>query len=433
MQKRLTRYFIRRPELMLIITIIYDVVVLGLLAAFLITGHYYLALAVFIVSELLSLANITLGHRQRFMEFKKEDEEVCSNLNLIKSVLSESDDYIWKQLENGMLHWDDGMMEAMNWGSKNVTVDEFLDIFDDEHRNQISTLLNTTKPGVYAKQVMATIGERQWWEFRISVKAGPKASILRQGALISIEERVRQEAEMIRIHELMMNAQERSGFVRSMLHEIRTPLNGIIGFSQLISSEGIEFSDEEYDTLRRDVLNENDALVTLIENMLTLSHLNNGIVQFHITPTDVRSSVENAVDAMGEVFQRNGIKVDIDSQSPDVNIIADGKALTQILLRILDNSIKFSSPGSSVHISWKTEGNFACIYVSDEGIGIPENKQAIVFNRFSKLNPYSQGTGIGLAIAKEYCEKMKGSISLASKTGEGSTFCIKLKTASELL
>lgn len=416
----------------IVIALAYDVIVIGAIVALLLTGHYWVALAILAASELLSLYWIRRNSGLNQERADRELKDIETSLNLIETVLSESDDYVWREKKDGMLQWRMGMVEAMNWGSNTVSIEDFLSIFDYEYGEKVAKIFEHKEPGYYSAEVLATIGgERQWWEFRMRVTRNPDGSVFRRGNIFSIEERKRQEAEMVRIHEMTLNARERSGFIRSMLHEIRTPLNSIIGFSQLISSPDIEFSGDEYDKLCHDVLNENDALVTLIENMLTLSHLNNGTVQFNIGNADVEECVRMAVDTLSELLARNGIKVIIDDSEKGVKARADGNVIVQILLRLLDNSVKFSGGSDTITIGWHAERGKVIIKVTDNGIGIPEEKHAIIFNRFVKLDPYTKGTGIGLAIASEYAEKMKGSISVSSRVGEGSTFYLKFNEGGE--
>jgi len=247
--------------------------------------------------------------------------------------------------------------------------------------------------------------------------------------LKNITERKEAERKLI---EAKSKAEEsdrlKTAFLSNMSHEIRTPMNAIVGFSDLLSDDGIS-SDDRRDFIAQ--INQGaDDLMRLIDDIIDIAKIEAGQVNVHIAECFIKDLFKE----LHLMFLQNISRVGKDSVSlilkwdwpiSDLAIYTDPFRLKQILVNLLGNAVKFTENGEIVlGIEEHPEG--IKLYVQDSGIGIREEKQKVIFDRFmqgheTKTKLYG-GTGLGLAISKNLTEILGGRIGLDSISGEGSTF-----------
>ena len=211
----------------------------------------------------------------------------------------------------------------------------------------------------------------------------------------------------------------KSAFLANMSHEIRTPLNAIVGFSGLLNTESQPEEREEYVKV---IENNNELLLKLIGDILDLSKIEAGTLEFTQEPINVNEMLEEIVKTMQMQAGKKGLNVEFKDRLPECDIMWDKNRLSQILINFMTNSIKFTESGG-VTIGYTLQNDrMLRFYVTDTGCGIPPEKQTDVFTRFVKLNAFAQGTGLGLPICKSIIDKMGGEIGVESELGKGSTF-----------
>lgn len=199
----------------------------------------------------------------------------------------------------------------------------------------------------------------------------------------------------------------KSAFLANMSHEIRTPLNAIVGFSSLLKDQLSDEDRAEY----CDIINANSELMlALISDILDISRLETGKMQFQYSKADVVALCNQAIMSTGQVVKPK-VKCSYDGEFKSLAIYTDQQRLLQVLNNLLINARKFTEEGSiTIGLELKEEGRTLQFSVTDTGCGIPPDKQALVFNRFEKLNEFKQGTGLGLAICKQIVRLFGGEI-----------------------
>lgn len=212
----------------------------------------------------------------------------------------------------------------------------------------------------------------------------------------------------------------KSVFLSNMSHEIRTPLNALSGFSSLLTEEGL---DDETRRQCNEVIQQNsELLLKLINDVIDLSSLEFGKLQFCIAQHDAVSICRNVIDTVNKVKQTQA-ELTFTTELEEMPIETDDSRLQQVLINLLINATKFTPQGSIVLKLEKETDDTVLFTVTDTGCGIPKDKQANIFQRFEKLNENAQGSGLGLSICQLIIEHIGGQIWIDSEYAEGPRFC----------
>ena len=210
----------------------------------------------------------------------------------------------------------------------------------------------------------------------------------------------------------------KSAFLANMSHEIRTPLNAIVGFSSLLAETDSRSERQEYIKI---VQENNELLLQLISDILDLSKIEAGTFNFVYTNVDVNETCAEIIKSMSMKVGK-GIELIFEEPFPECYIYTDKNRFTQVISNFINNALKFTQQGSITLGYEQVPHQKIKFYVRDTGMGIPEEKQKSVFERFVKLNTFVQGTGLGLSICKSIVSQMGGEIGVDSAEGIGSCF-----------
>lgn len=212
--------------------------------------------------------------------------------------------------------------------------------------------------------------------------------------------------------------QNKSVFLANMSHEIRTPLNVIMGFSNLI----VTAATEEEKRMYAEVLENNCSLqLQLINDILDLSKIESGTLTFAEEEMELNILLEELASAMRTRIVAEEVVLNCVTLSAPCFVVAEKKRLSQVLINLLTNAIKFTTKGS-IRLGYEIHGKMLYFYVADTGCGFPESQKQKVFERFVRLDSAKPGTGLGLAICRTIVEKMGGCIGVESEEGKGSCF-----------
>lgn len=218
-------------------------------------------------------------------------------------------------------------------------------------------------------------------------------------------------------------------FLHNMSHEIRTPMNGIIGFSQLLGDP--DLTAEKQKQFTNIIIKNSEQLLRIIDNILEISQLETKQIKAFEEEVCLNDLLLELFSVFDVKAKENKIPLYLKKGLSDKKstILTDKSRLRKIVTNLLENSMKFTSTGF-IEFGYQLIDNKLEIYIKDTGIGINPEKQAIIFDRFSKENKGRSklygGLGLGLSIAKENAELLGGEITLKSKTGKGSTFYVTI-------
>ena len=218
----------------------------------------------------------------------------------------------------------------------------------------------------------------------------------------------------------------KSEFLANMSHELRTPLNGILGFAELLE---LELPDPVQQSYAQTIRHSGEHLLTLVTDVLDLARLEAGRMEFKPTAIDLPELLADVVAQQQPVAQEKNLTLELGACDLAAPLWADAERLRQILLHLISNGLKFTRQGG-VTVSAMQAGERVRIEVHDTGVGIREEDQRIIFEKFRQSDAFmtrsQQGTGLGLTLAKQLVEHMGGEIGVTSAAGVGSTFHIEL-------
>jgi PAS domain S-box-containing protein len=218
----------------------------------------------------------------------------------------------------------------------------------------------------------------------------------------------------------------KSEFLANMSHELRTPLNAIMGFAQILRDRWNDPEHAKVSEYSSDILLSAQHLYGLISEILDYSKIDSGTVQLVEGPIDVNALCSHCVHMISERANRAGLKLKLDMQERLPALNADERRITQVLLNLATNAVKFTPAGGTVTVGAGVEpsGNLV-MSVADSGIGISEKDIERVFEPFVQVNraahPQQEGAGLGLAICKNLIELHQGRIEVSSKPQRGTT------------
>jgi PAS domain S-box-containing protein len=247
---------------------------------------------------------------------------------------------------------------------------------------------------------------------------------------MDITGRYQVESDLIAANEMVERSLKvKDQFISNMSHEIRTPLNAVIGFTDLLADTKLSSEQGEYVQI---VKTASQNLLSLINNILDLSKIESGNLSLENLPINIKQIIRDAARILEPKAIRKGVemRLDVDEDIPRV-VMGDQLRLSQILFNLLGNAVKFTDEGY-VEISCKMvtgsdeSKHYISFYVKDTGIGVPQDKQNDIFERFAQANVDTQrlygGTGLGLNIAKSIVDMHGGTLTMESTQGIGTAF-----------
>ena len=370
-----------------------------------------------------------------FIREKKQKVKVMAQLerenSLYNIAVQDSRTFAWERVGQS-IYLSDAFWQHYGHEPKIITSGDFMAMLHPDSRDiYIDGLDHVNKGETFANDVKADFfgnGEWHWYQIRGKGILDEHGNFVKSyGMLINVDGFKQREKEMEEARKLAEEATLKESFLANMSHEIRTPLNAIIGFSDLLLQPDADFTEEDKKLFADTIHTNNDLLLKLINDILDVSRIESGQMDFVIKAWSVRDIMERIYHTF-EVQMPKHLAFNFVQPEEDVLIEVDESRLRQVIGNFLTNAGKFT-PKGSVTLGWIKDMQTGKVelYVEDTGIGLSEEDRTMVFSRFYKKDEFKQGTGLGLSICKAIVVRLGGSIKVRSELGKGSRFSVFLK------
>ncbi|PGY11939.1 substrate-binding domain-containing protein [Bacillus sp. AFS031507] len=370
--------------------------------------------------------------------------EFTSNENLYKEVLRTMSECVIIQEKSGkIVALNENVEKVLGIKSELLTESmmmQFEFVKEDGSSLPYSELpvVNTLNQGIPFQDFIIGVSDRNRDMKWLSINSTPIKiqEYGEQAALVTISditERKKMEHAIIQAKEEAEKANlAKSDFLSKMSHELRTPLNGILGFAQLLEMDK-SLNDEQRDFVH-EILLGGGHLLNLINDILDLSRIETGKLKVSIEEIDILNIINECINIVQPLANKKNISIHKQlDQSQNTFVLADPIRLKQILFNLLDNAIKYNRESGKVKITCHMEGDEQVIHIVDTGEGLSVEEYHKVFVPFYRIEgTQEEGTGIGLSLVKQLVQLMGGKISVTSKKGKGSDFCLRLPLPHEL-
>ena len=212
-------------------------------------------------------------------------------------------------------------------------------------------------------------------------------------------------------------------FIAVISHELRTPLASVYGSAVTLRQHDVDKPTRE--SLLAIIASESGRLTRLLDDVLWANRLDTGREEIELAPTDAVAIARDVVDVTRSRLP-SGLRLELEVQEPVPHVAADADKLSQVLVNLIENAIKYSPAGGLVTVLVQPSGRHVRVSVRDRGVGIPPADRERIFEKFHRLERGPGGSGLGLYVCRELVERMHGEIWVRSAEGEGSTFAFEL-------
>jgi len=245
---------------------------------------------------------------------------------------------------------------------------------------------------------------------------------------VDVTDSKRYERALIEKNEALVTADKlKNQFIGHISYELRTPLTNIIGFSELLANPIFGVLTPRQREYLDDISFSSKTLLAIIDDILDLSAIDAGGLELKLAPVDVAAVIDQAINGVRERAARARLTLDIAVADDAVTFMADEQRVRQVLYNLLSNAVGFSKPEGVVHLSCWREGGTMVFSVEDEGVGIPKEQQARIFERFESRSQGGKhrGAGLGLSIVKSLIDLHGGEMTLDSEPGKGTKVTVR--------
>ena len=245
---------------------------------------------------------------------------------------------------------------------------------------------------------------------------------------VDVTDSKRYERALIERNEALVTADKlKNQFIGHISYELRTPLTNIIGFSELLANPIFGTLTPRQREYLDDISFSSKTLLAIIDDILDLSAIDAGGLELKLANVDVQAVIDQAINGIRERAARARLTLDIAVADDATSFVADEHRVRQILYNLLSNAVGFSKPEGVVHLSAWREGGTMVFSVEDQGVGIPKDQQARIFERFESQSQGGKhrGAGLGLSVVKSLVELHAGDMTLESEPGRGTKVTVR--------
>lgn len=371
--------------------------------------------------------------------------DITRRIKVEEAVISNRDNYVelLKLLPFGMVIYSDGKLEIGNEALVNILglngIDElkslsYIDIVDEEYKDVVKEMYfdaqfrgkSTEFKEVKVRREYGALIDAEIASFGINFSYGRSVVFLIQ----EVTERKKAQLNKVKLEQAIKYDKLKTEFISNMSHELKTPLNIILSTVQVLQYNYKDKNDEQLDRYL-DLMKVNSyRLLRLINNLIDVTRIDVGNLKMNFGNYDIVAIVEDITMAAVEYVESKGMTLIFDTDVEEKIIGIDRENIERIILNLLSNAVKFSKDDGTIMVSIHDLGDKVQISVKDNGIGIPEELQEKIFDRFVQgedlFTRSHEGSGIGLSLVKSIVENHGGKTYVKSIVNGGSEFIVEL-------
>ena len=371
------------------------------------------------------MVSLELGQLSKMKRHTVEHEMVLKAMKLVT----------WRlDVQTRMINYDSDFRDAPDSfvPQQGILLEDFVKQFPPHDASMVMKKLTDMCEGKSEEyreqhQVRANHSDKLYWTESFAVVAERdmegKPSVI-VGTAMRIDERKKMETELVNAR---LKAEEsdrmKSAFLNNISHEIRTPLNAIVGFSGVLQ---FAESDEERAHLVNLIQENNDKLLKIFEDMVSMSSMEAGDTEIDKSSFDIDTMIRALLDEAKEDVENRPIEIRYSCFQSPLMIESDVDRVKGIISNFISNAVKFTEKGYIAVTCEKNQNGILRISVKDTGKGIPEEDLERIFERFVKLDVFVQGVGLGLPLCRSFAHTIGGNVGVKSEVGVGSTFWLDM-------
>lgn len=403
-----------------------------------------------------------IGISRNITSHKLAEEKIRESEERFRQMAENIDEVFWLSTESDMLYISPGYKKIWERSTEPVyeNMKNFRKHIYDEDRERINQALASEtyiKEGYFNEKyrIFKPDGTLRWiWEKSFPIR-NDEGSIVRRAGIaqdittIKIAEEVvaKSKEEMMQV-ELQKKSMEleqlseldrlRTDFFANLSHELRTPINLIFSALKMIELLHEDVSENHmssFDKYLRIIKQNSYRLMRLINNLIDVTRLDSGFMRLNIYNWDIIDIVRSVTLSVSEYAKSKKIDLKFHSDIEHLKLRCDADNVERIMLNLLSNAIKFNKENGEIRVCISRKENNLLIRVRDTGVGIPQDKLRMIFERFKQVDrrftKEGEGSGIGLSLVKAFAEMHGGSVSIESILGEGSEFTVQLPVVND--
>jgi PAS domain S-box-containing protein len=345
---------------------------------------------------------------------------------------------IMTHCEGKVVYVNNAALALVNLSNYKDALDkEMLDFVHPDYRELIASRASSAYIGTSSELMELKLITNEGREVDVETKVVPYVFKDKPAALVvigDISERKKAEEKEKALKEAIEYDRIKNEFMANISHELRTPLNVIFGAVQLIEyyaeSNTVCENRKNVAKYSKSMRQNCYRMLRLVNNLIDLTKLDSGFLKLNLQNHNIISIVEDITLSVAEYIESKNINIQFDTEVEEKYLACDADMIERIMLNLLSNAVKFTPPEGYICVNIYDRGDFIIISVKDSGIGIPEDKQQVIFDRFRQVDKSmtrrTEGSGIGLNLVKSLVELHGGEICVESQQGQGSEFLVEL-------
>jgi PAS domain S-box-containing protein len=351
----------------------------------------------------------------------------------LAAIVNSSEDAIVSKDLNGIVQtWNAAAERMFGYRADEMVGHSILRIIPSDRHAEEQEVLRRIRAGLSVEHFETVRQRKDGSLIEISLSVSPIKTAA--GEIIGASKIARDiTAQRQLMRALAQASRAKDEFVAMLSHELRTPLNAVLGYLHMLRTGHYDESERDWAI---EVIERNAKMLSqLVSDVLDVSSIVTGKIRLNMTPCDLRSVTQAAVDSMRPTAEAKGVALEVDLSEAPLGARCDLDRIQQVLWNLLSNAVKFTPRGGTVSVTLRGDGQSAHIVVTDTGVGIKPDALPYVFQRFWQGDQDGArargGLGLGLALARHFVELHGGTIHAASEgEGHGATFEVTLPLVS---